>query len=304
MSKEALRTQLDALQVDNQWLQAANAKLRDARPEGAARADAEAEIARLSALVCTLQGEAETANRTAEAVENRIQELLETAENQREEIVGLEEGLKRGETEWEQLTIENTKLMEKLDTLSRDKELECLRAVDEERRKSAAREKLLLTQLAEMEGKMLYSRPARGTSAHASTVVVDPAPHTERERTQASEHVSFTHGGEHINTGSSVGVESETHPSTGDFGIGSGPIYQSAFLAHQLPPLAPFKGDVGPNTETIDEWLERFEMLAAECRWTTRAKLLHLTSRLERQAYSFYSSCMPQVKGSFEHLAA
>lgn len=100
-------------------------------------------------------------------------------------------------------------------------------------------------------------------------------------------------------------VESEPRPPTGNFGIGSGPIlYQSAFLAHQLPLLAPFKGDVGPNTETIDEWLERFEMLSAECRWTARAKLFHLTSRLERQAYSFYRLCTPQIKGSFELLAA
>ena len=71
--------------------------------------------------------------------------------------------------------------------------------------------------------------------------------------------------------------------------MGTKPLYHSALLA---PPLTSFKGEMGPNTETIQEWLERFEMLAAECRWTTHAKLLHLTSRLEKQAYSL---CTPQV---------
>ena len=44
-------------------------------------------------------------------------------------------------------------------------------------------------------------------------------------------------------------------------------------------------------------------MLAKECRWTFRAKLLHLTSRLEGQAYAFYRPCTPHIiKGSHEHL--
>ena len=35
-----------------------------------------------------------------------------------------------------------------------------------------------------------------------------------------------------------------------------------AYVAHQLPPLAPFRGDMEADSETIDEWLERFAMLA------------------------------------------
>jgi cell division protein FtsB len=79
MSKEALRTQLDALQIENQRLQAENAKLRDGRPDGAARIDAEAEINRLEELVRKLQDENAAANSTVDAVEARIQELSETA---------------------------------------------------------------------------------------------------------------------------------------------------------------------------------------------------------------------------------
>ncbi len=43
-------------------------------------------------------------------------------------------------------------------------------------------------------------------------------------------------------------------------------------------------------------------MVAEECRWTPRAKLLHLTSRLEKQAYAFYRSCTPRIKGDFQSL--
>ena len=177
MSKEALRTKLDALQVDNQRLQAENAKLRDAQPEGAARADAEAEVARLNKLINKLKQEAETATRTAEAVEIRIQELSEKAESQREEVAVLDGELKRVGTEREQLATENARLREKLDNISKDKELEYLRAVDEERRRWEARENRLLTQLAEIEEKLVSARPTHGTSA----VVVDSTPYTDEE---------------------------------------------------------------------------------------------------------------------------
>ena len=43
-------------------------------------------------------------------------------------------------------------------------------------------------------------------------------------------------------------------------------------------------------------------MLAGECKWTPRAKLLHLTSRLEKQAYAFYRSCSQQTRNSYDKL--
>lgn len=86
-----------------------------------------------------------------------------------------------------------------------------------------------------------------------------------RERIQtAAEHNSSTEGGEQVITGRSMGVDSEPLPSSRGFGLGMEPILPSAFLAHQLPPLAP--RDTSTNAETIEE---RFEMLAAERRWTT-----------------------------------
>ena len=75
MSKEALRTQLDALQVDYQRLEAENLKLRDNRPNVAAGIEAKTEIARLNENIKQLQSENADLNSTAEAVELRLKEL-------------------------------------------------------------------------------------------------------------------------------------------------------------------------------------------------------------------------------------
>ena len=145
MSKEALRTQLDALQVENQRLKAENAKLRDSNPMEAARADMEAEITRLTELVRKLQEENAMANSTVDTVETRIRELLEAAEGHREEIEQLQAALEQSEA---QRGEEQVKMQEKLDSINKDKELECLRAVNDERRKWEAREERLLQQIA------------------------------------------------------------------------------------------------------------------------------------------------------------
>ena len=98
MSKEALCTQLDALRVEKERLEAENARLRDSHSDEAAHIDAEAEVTKLSELVTTEQ-EKETANRTADAMGVRIEELMETAQSQREEIARLSEALEESEVE-------------------------------------------------------------------------------------------------------------------------------------------------------------------------------------------------------------
>ena len=124
---------------------------------------------------------------------------------------------------------------------------------------------------------------------------------TEGEKEQP-EHAPTESGGDVSGHGSEithagrVGVEAEPHPPTGSHDkVGS--YYSPSALnifPHQLPPLASYKG--------CRNNLERFSMLVEECKWTQRAKLLHLTSRLEKQAYAFYMSCPPQVKTSYESL--
>ena len=253
MSKEALRTQLDALRFENQWLVAENAKLRDAHPEGAVRADAEAEITRLKELVSKLQEETVVANSTTDAVEARIQELTDAAERHREMIAKLEDDLAHSDAERNQLGEEQLKLLEKLEAINRDKELECLRAVNDERQKWEAREEQLLKQITTLE------KLAR----HYSEQEQADSQYPERCRDQEEDlpaETSVDRGEQGILTGRSVGVESEPHPLMEH----NRPMYQSSLVAHQLPPLAPFKGDMAPDFETIDEWLERFTMLAEE----------------------------------------
>ena len=92
--------QLDALRVEKERLEAENVHLRDSHSD---EADVEAEVTRLSELVATIEQEKEMANRTADAVGVRIEELMETAQSQREEIAQLSEALGESEAEREQL---------------------------------------------------------------------------------------------------------------------------------------------------------------------------------------------------------
>ena len=79
-----------------------------------------------------------------------------------------------------------------------------------------------------------------------------------------------------------------------------------AMLSQQLPPLPKFAGDsqIGAEEERFDEWLERLEMVAGVCGWNEQAKLVNLVTRLRGPAYSFYRSCAPQQRSSFQVLRA
>ena len=90
-------------------------------------------------------------------------------------------------------------------------------------------------------------------------------------------------------------------------GIGqSGPpsLLNPALLAHQLPPLKPFVGETQGDGEEIDDWLDRFQMVAEVCQWSPQAKLVNLATRLSGQAYAFYRSCTPRQRTSFDSLTA
>ena len=151
MSREALHTQLDALRVEKERLEAENVRLRDSHSDEAVRINAEAEVTRLSELVTTIEQEKETANRTADAVGARIEELMETAQSQGEEIARLGEALGESKAEREQLQVQHDGLLTKMDQLEKAIELERLRTAEEERRKWEAREERLLRQIALLE---------------------------------------------------------------------------------------------------------------------------------------------------------
>ena len=58
----------------------------------------------------------------------------------------------------------------------------------------------------------------------------------------------------------------------------------TALLAQQLPPLPKYNGSNDLSEETFQEWIE---LIAEVCKWTPRAKLIHLTTRLRGEAFAF-----------------
>ena len=79
----------------------------------------------------------------------------------------------------------------------------------------------------------------------------------------------------------------------------------AVLLAKQLPPLPNFSGDqVEAEGETIDDWLERLELVAVTCCWEEQARLVNLATRLRGSASRFYRSCTPQQRSSYASLTA
>ena len=76
----------------------------------------------------------------------------------------------------------------------------------------------------------------------------------------------------------------------------------SALLAQHLPPLPKFSGESDDGTDTFQEWLERFEMIANICNWSLQAKLVNLVTRLHGQAYSFFRSCTIEQRTNYSQL--
>ena len=77
----------------------------------------------------------------------------------------------------------------------------------------------------------------------------------------------------------------------------------AVLLAQQLPPLPNFSGDqVEGEGETIDDWLERLELVAVTCHWEEQAKLVNVAAHLRGSASRFYRSCTPQQRSSYASL--
>ena len=71
-------------------------------------------------------------------------------------------------------------------------------------------------------------------------------------------------------------------------------------MPQQLPPLNKFSGEEDDNRgETIEEWLEQFELVAAVARWDQSAKLANLVTRLKGPAFTFFRSCSAQQRGNY-----
>ena len=97
----------------------------------------------------------------------------------------------------------------------------------------------------------------------------------------------------------------EQASSRGDEPEQTGIPYQSALstalLAQQLPPIGKFSGESSlADGETFEVWCEQFEMVAS----VSHTKLVNLTTRLKGQAYTFYRSCAPHQRSSYDLLVA
>jgi hypothetical protein len=73
-----------------------------------------------------------------------------------------------------------------------------------------------------------------------------------------------------------------------------------AWMSQQLPPLNKFSGEGDDSGgETIEEWLEQFELVATVARWDQPAKLANLVTRLRGPAFVFFCSCPAQQHGNY-----
>ena len=81
-------------------------------------------------------------------------------------------------------------------------------------------------------------------------------------------------------------------------------MVSTAWLGQQLPPLNAFAGDDynDSNAETFEEWMERFDLVAAVGRWDEPAKLANLVTRLKGSAFAFFRSCRGETRGQYSAL--
>ena len=172
MTTEALRTKLDALQIDMQRLMVENARLREENADEAARVDAEQEAAQAreesehaEAELEQLRGLYERAiedlrveRGRSSGLEQKVQELTGTCAEDRVTIEELREDGARREREMDRMLEEAT---ESLARVEGEAELRMLRAVSAERQKGEAREARLLRQLDQVERREALTDPDR-----------------------------------------------------------------------------------------------------------------------------------------------
>ena len=158
---EALRTQLDNLRLENQKLEVENARLREEHPEGAVQIDAEEETHRWQAEAARYQAESESRAAEAARLGQLYEQLLRDTQALQEEqqqkdarISELTGELGRQNEHGRELERNYADLTAELQRTNERTELECHRAVAEERRKWEAREERSVQQLLELQKRL------------------------------------------------------------------------------------------------------------------------------------------------------
>lgn len=76
----------------------------------------------------------------------------------------------------------------------------------------------------------------------------------------------------------------------------------SLLASATLPQISRFTGEEDHDGELFQDWHERFESVAALAGWGGHSKLVHLMTRLRGPAFSFFKSCSPEQRSSYDLL--
>ena len=198
-------------------------------------------------------------------------------------------------------------------------ELERLRAVEDEKTKWEAREDRLATLVQQLQQQLVapprhlsgsHPAPTAVTTVHFAPETVTPMATTMEPLTGMS--ATWTVGGEGEGGGGEVSGSLLVESSSGDTagggeGAGGGgnlsgggrvasdggtnpcsitSLAALPLVAQQLPPISKFTGETSEGGETVVEWLEQLELVAAACCWDEPTKLVNLVTRLKGQAFA------------------
>ena len=75
-------------------------------------------------------------------------------------------------------------------------------------------------------------------------------------------------------------------------------------VANFLPQIPNFHGGDQRDGETVQDWIEHFELVAGLAGWNDHFKLVHFTSALRGAAKSFYRSCTPTQRSDYHLLVS
>ena len=187
-------------------------------------------------------------------------------------------------------------------------DLERLRALETLRKQCDDRESVLVQQIKELQLQLQLQRrnPANSlvgatNSTTSTTAVGNTNPQGGPTTQSAGQLVEATttvdsktkESGSKLSGSDKVNCTPASEPKVKE-------TDSALILAQQLPPLPKFSGE--GQEESFPEWHAQFELMAEACKWSIPAKLVHLTTRLRGQAFSFYRSCSKQQKSDYESL--
>ena len=249
--------------------------------------------------------------RTVEKAQGRIAELEHRA---RESETGRTTEL---EKDVERLTVRCVELENHLSREAERAELERYRTLEVERRKWEVREDRLLEQLRRVEGQVR----SRISPICVQDQELSEAGHSGGEPEMGGGISTASLGERASSPGGSATASPRPPPKAVRFtpvdqpelasprGDESEQTYQSALstalLAQQLPPIVKFSSESSlADGETFEAWCEQFKMVASVSHWDPQTKLVNLTTQLKGQAYTFYRSCAPHQRSSYDLLVA